>query len=127
MCVHVRCKEGERRERWRHTFRLVDVVAQANEDVHFGVSHFGLPCLYHYCWVTPFVLAICEKHIDLKKYIQSSNETSCRKPRWKCKCRDSKENQDGNAIGGICTRVLSICQEQIDLKRAGEGERERKR
>jgi hypothetical protein len=47
-------------------------------------------------------------------------------PRWKCNCRDSKENQDGNATGGICTRVLSICEEQIDLKRAGEGERERK-
>ena len=101
----VRKERGK--ERWRHTFRLVDVVAQANEDVHFGVSHFGLPCLYHYCWVTPFVLAICEKHIDLEKYIQSSNETSCRnaehyrrtememqlprfkrEPRWKCNGRD---------------------------------------
>jgi len=108
------------RERERHTFWLVDVFAQADEDVHFGVPHFGLPCLYHYCWVTPCVLSICEKHIDLKKYIQSSKETSCRN------AEDLKENQDGNAIGRIFTRVLSICQEQIELGGRGREKQERK-
>jgi hypothetical protein len=108
------------RERERHTFWLVDVFAQADEDVHFGVPHFGLPCLYHYCWVTPCVLSICEKHIDLKKYIQSSKETSCRN------AEDLKENQDGNAIGRIFTRVLSIFQEQIELGGRGREKQERK-